>query len=178
MIQPKAISEFELDNSMITGTVQVCVITRDVKRTLQGFTDLGIGPWRVYDYGPPYLQQTTYRGEPCVSSCWLALAWTGDVQWEVIEPREGPSTYKDFLEEHGEGVQHVGVTCTSSSIAAITEAFAKRDIPMIQSGVFQGIPHAYFDTKAKIGTLFEVFELKEGQTLPPPTYWFPEAPRT
>jgi len=174
---PKVLSEFEMDNTMITGTIQVNIVSRDIKRTLQGFVDLGIGPWRVYDYGPPGLQQTTFRGKPCVSSCWLVLAWTGTMMWESVEPREGPSTYKEYLEKNEEGIQHVAVQLRTSSIADITAAFAERGIPMIQSGVFHGIPHAYFDTKDKIGTLFEVFEIPEGAELPEPTYWFPEAPR-
>ena len=98
------------------------------------------------------------------------------MMWEIVEPREGPSTYKEFLEEQGEGIQHVAVSCKSGNIAAITEDFAARGIEMVQSGVFHGIPHAYFDTRGKLGTLFEVFEIAEGQQLPEPTYWFPAPP--
>ena len=37
----------------------------------------------------------------------LALAWTQDFMWEVVQPLEGPSIYKEFLAKRGEGMHHV-----------------------------------------------------------------------
>ena len=47
---PTVISDSELSNSFLGETIQVCVVSRDYKRTMEGMVRLGIGPWRVYHY--------------------------------------------------------------------------------------------------------------------------------
>lgn len=174
--RPSPISDKQLDNSFITQTMQVCVVTRDYRRTLEGFVRAGIGPWAVYDFAPPLLTDTTYRGEPAHYSMKLCLAWTGDMLWEVIQPLEGPSIYTEFLDRHGEGIQHVAVSCGDLSMAERTREFEARGFSCIQSGVFNGnIPYAYFATEQATGTVFEVFDIPDSG-LPAPVEWYPAAP--
>ena len=40
----------------------------------------------------------------------IASFSTGNVRVELIEPIDGPSPWKDFLDQHGEGVHHLGFT--------------------------------------------------------------------
>ena len=94
-----------LSNSFIGDTIQVCVVTNDIRRTLEGFTKLGVGPWRIYTFSPETVKDQTYLGKPARYSMRLALATSGTMMWEVIQPLEGPSIYKDFLAKHGEGIQ-------------------------------------------------------------------------
>ena len=99
----------DLPNSLIGQTRQICIVTRDLDACIRNYADrMGIGPWWVQEYGPPDLTDRYFRGGPGQFSMRLALAWTGDLNWEVIEPLEGPSIYHEFLDEHGEGLQHVG----------------------------------------------------------------------
>ena len=99
----------DLPNSIIGQTRQICIVTRDLDACVRNYADrMGIGPWWVQEYAPPVLTDRHYRGGPGQFSMRLALAWTGDLNWEIIEPLEGPSIYHEFLEEHGEGLQHVG----------------------------------------------------------------------
>ena len=99
-----------LPNDFIPETKQICIVTRDLDAMVRRYADkLGIGPWWVNEYRPPELTDTTYRGEPSTFSMRLALAWTGVLNWEIIQPLEGPSIYHDFLERNEEGMQHVGI---------------------------------------------------------------------
>jgi catechol 2,3-dioxygenase-like lactoylglutathione lyase family enzyme len=99
-----------LANSFIPETRQICIVTRDLDAMVRRYADaLGIGPWWVNEYSAPDLFDTTYRGQPATYSMRLALAWTGALNWEIIQPLDGPSIYKDFLERNEEGVQHVGI---------------------------------------------------------------------
>lgn len=45
--QPTPTSATTLDNSFLSETMQTCVVTRDIYRTMDGFLKLGIGPWAV-----------------------------------------------------------------------------------------------------------------------------------
>jgi hypothetical protein len=47
---PTAVSASELCSSFPSETIQVCVVSRDHRRTMAGMTRLAIGPWRVYPY--------------------------------------------------------------------------------------------------------------------------------
>ncbi|HEX2172690.1 MAG TPA: VOC family protein [Dehalococcoidia bacterium] len=66
---------------------------------------LGIGPFRAFDAEFPDLRAT--EGTP-PSRLRIAFGNLGVILFEVIEPGEGPSIHRDFLERHGEGIQHIG----------------------------------------------------------------------
>ncbi|MEQ8799444.1 MAG: VOC family protein [Salinisphaeraceae bacterium] len=175
--QPAPVDERKMTNSFITETMQICVVTRDYRRTLDGFVSAGIGPWAIYDFAPPLLTETTYRGRPASYSMTLCLAWTGQMLWEVIQPVTGPSIYTEFLDRHGEGIQHVAVACGDMTMAERTREFEARGFACIQSGVFNGnVPYAYFGTEEATGTVFEIFDIPD-EGLPAPAAWYPEAPR-
>ncbi len=65
------------------------------------WSDTGIssvfGPWRIYTYAPPYLTKSTLRGSERPFSMKLAVAQIGQVEWELVQPLEGSSSYEEFL---------------------------------------------------------------------------------
>ena len=72
---PSVISDSELSNSFLRETIQVCVVSRDHKRTMEGMVRLGIGQWRVYHYrDAPGIRDTEYRGEAKNFKMTLCLA--------------------------------------------------------------------------------------------------------
>ncbi len=174
--KPVPTSPQELSNSFISETMQVCVVTRDHRKKMQGFVELGIGPWAVYEFAAPMITETTYRGQPGNYAMRLCLAWTGNMLWEIIEPTEGESIYTEFLEEHGEGIQHVAVACGEMSMEERKREFEARGFELAQSGIFNGnTPYAYYDTRNATGTMFEIFDIPE-EGLPDPVEWYPAAP--
>ena len=175
---PTVVSETELSNSFITGTIQVCVVVRDHRQTLEGFVRAGIGPWRIYQYSDaPMIAETKCCGADATFSMTLCLAWTGTMLWEVIEPMGGPTIYQDFLDSHGEGVQHVALACGDMPYEDQIKEFERRGFPVIQSGVLQRgrVPFHYFDTEDAMATTFEIYNLPPGPRLEPDA-WFPAPP--
>jgi len=69
---------------------------------------LGWRPWNVYEHVPPRLHHTHLRGEPVEFSM---LGAEREVQpglvFELVQPLDRPSIYKEWLEEHSEGVQDI-----------------------------------------------------------------------
>lgn len=107
-----------LPNSFLSQVLQVCVVTRDIDKALEEYTHrLGIGPWRVYTFEPPHLSQTKLRGKDTHYTMRLALAWVGNTMWELVQPLEGASIYKEFLDTHGEGIHHVALATGNLSFA-------------------------------------------------------------
>jgi hypothetical protein len=62
------------------------------------------------------------------------LEQVGGVQLELVQPVEGPSVYRDWLEEHGEGLHHLNflVDDVDQAVAAL----AKQGFPSMQGGKF------------------------------------------
>lgn len=107
---PEVVGPEELSNSFLGNLVQVCVVTRDFRRTLEGFVNLGIGPWAIRTIDASNVN-ATYRGRPADFSAKLCLASSQNMNWEVIQPIRGQSIYSDFLERHGDGIQHLAFNC-------------------------------------------------------------------
>ena len=179
---PSVVSDSELSNSFLSETIQVCVVSRDHKRTMEGMVRLGIGPWRVYHYREaPGIKVTEYRGEAENFKMTLCLAWTGIMMWEIVEPLEGRTIYNDFLDEHGEGIHHVAFAGREEGGSEMPyeeqiAEFAKRGFPVIQSGLLKDVARFhYFDTEAATSTTFEIYSLK-GRDLPEPDEGCPAPP--
>ena len=179
---PSVVSDSELSNSFLSETIQVCVVSRDHKRTMEGMVRLGIGPWRVYHYrDAPSIKDAEYRGEAENFKMTLCLAWTGAMMWEIVEPLEGRTIYNDFLDEHGEGIHHVAFAWREDGGTEIPYAdqigeFVKRGFPVIQSGLLKDVAQFhYLDTEAATSTTFEIYNLKS-RDLPEPDEWYPAPP--
>ena len=92
-----------------THISQVAMVVRDLDASMKMLYDtLGWGPWNVYEHVPPKLHHTHLRGEEVAFSM---LGAECEVQpglvFELVQPLDGPSIYKEHLEKYGEGVQHI-----------------------------------------------------------------------
>jgi hypothetical protein len=52
------------EQQLLGEAIQICVVTRDLRRTMGGLVRAGIGPWSVYTFGPDTVSDLTYRGKP------------------------------------------------------------------------------------------------------------------
>ena len=156
----------------VRKTHQVCLVVKDIQRTMENFWDiLGIGPWSVYSYEPPGLTNMTLRGKPQDYSMKLAIAYVGDVCWELVEPLEGPSIYKEFLEQKGEGLHHIQFQVDDFDEAMA--AFEKKGIGVLMGGTFQGGTYAYMDTEEPLRMIAEFSTGRSAGVRPPPERVWP-----
>ena len=144
-----------------TTILQVGFIVRDIEKTKQFFADfLGVEPPPTVDGGPYEVSQAKLRGEPIPeSNCWMAFfSVAPGISIELIQPNGKPSAWQEYLDEHGEGMHHLGIAVknTNESLAAC-EAFG---LPMIQRGYYGdgGGEYAYFDAREKLKCFIETLE--------------------
>ncbi len=99
--------------SGVVGTnllAQVGFIVKDIevtKRKWAAFLGMDVPPTQPCgDYG---ITQTVYEGCPAPEAdSLLAFFDVGPgLQIELIQPNEAPSTWRRFLDEHGEGMHHL-----------------------------------------------------------------------
>src|SRR3974390_570651 len=95
---------------------QIAVVVADMDSALRSYTEnLGWGPGSGFDYKPPPLPPTVVRGQPCEFRMIGPETKVDGLGFELIQPVSGPSIYQEFLDSHGEGVQHIA--CMKHSAA-------------------------------------------------------------
>jgi hypothetical protein len=151
---------------------QVCVVVEDLQAAMERYWKLfGIGPWQIYTFEPPELSDRTIRGKPEPYTMRLALAFMGDVQWELIQPLSGPSIYQEFLAERGEGVHHVSFGVDDYDDAV--ESMKKQGIGMLMGGSWNGATFGYMDTEKDLGVIVEMYKTTPDYVMPAPEATYP-----
>jgi methylmalonyl-CoA/ethylmalonyl-CoA epimerase len=94
--------------SAFSHLMHIGVVVRDMNKTIERLTTLGIGPFKPRILPPD--AQEKYRGKPFIPSQRVAIQITqiGNIELELIQPINGESPHQEFLDQKGEGIQHLG----------------------------------------------------------------------
>ena len=97
-----------IDESTFTRLIHIGIVVRNMNKTIERLTALGIGPFKPRILPPDAREE--YRGKPFIPSQRVAIQITqiGNVELELIQPISGESPHQEFLDKKGEGVQHLG----------------------------------------------------------------------
>lgn len=92
------------------AVIQMAYVVEDLAAAIDGWIrDLGVGPWFRFD-GFDGGANAVYRGTPSRARVDLAMAFSGHMQIELIQPTdEEPSVYRDTMTERGFGFHHFGL---------------------------------------------------------------------
>ena len=127
---------------------QVAVVVKDLRKIMEAYTRvMGWKPWSVYEHKPPVLHHTMLHGKPENYSMIGAEVHCDPIDFEILQPLEGPSIYKEFLEEKGEGLHHVSVVDTAENVEAALANFKKNGIEVSMEGrLGENIRFYYLDS--------------------------------
>jgi methylmalonyl-CoA/ethylmalonyl-CoA epimerase len=144
----------------LTHIAHVCIVVRDIQDAMGRYwKNMGIGPWKVRTSSAPPMV-ATYHGRPSYYKAKMAQAQAGSVILEFAQHLEGEDVYRDFLEERGEGVHHMGVYVPNLDEALAP--FLAKGVAILQSGDGTGLTrdgrYAYLGTEAMLGTILEVIQ--------------------
>ncbi len=141
---------------------QVGIVVRDLKRAMENYeSTLGIGPFATIEFKP---ETNFVRGRKGNIHLKIGIArLSPEVSLELLQVVSGEPYHKDFLEKHGEGVQHLGfftdeydrVLKRAEEMGISVLMSAETDVPGM--GHIRG---AYLDTLDSAGTLIEIIEIK------------------
>ena len=122
--------------------MQVGVVVRDMDKAIKRLSSLGIGPFESRLLPPD--REEWYRGKPHKGNVKISMAQVGDVQLELVQPVEGKSVHKEFLDSKGEGIQHVmfAVKDFDKEVARLTKEGA---IELLRAKLPGGPGIAYLD---------------------------------
>lgn len=146
-------------NSVLT---QNAYVVRDIHDAMNRWIDnFGVGPFFYF----PQIEivDAVYRGAPSELEISIGLAYSGDVQIELIEQHtEGPSAYRDVVPKGQEGFHHI---CTyPDDYHAEIKRFEALGYEVAGSGKIGAprIPFCYLDTRERLNCMIELVEMPEG----------------
>lgn len=134
------------------------VIVRDMDKAVEYYSSIfEIGPFTVYEFAP---EKHWLREEPCPMKLLIGHAMWSNIELELLQPLEGKSLHKEFLETHGEGFQHLAFHIPDYD--EMFDKFIKAGFkPLTRAEayhpVYNGYSRAcYFDTRSVGGIIFEI----------------------
>ncbi|GHT81259.1 lactoylglutathione lyase [Spirochaetia bacterium] len=140
---------------------QVGFVVRDVEKTKAAWAEfLGVTPPPTQDLGDYEVTQTRVDGQPAPkANCKMAFFEVGpNVQVELIQPNEEKSTWRDFLNEHGEGIHHIAFNLKGMDDKILAcENFGMKCVQRANYGNGKG-KYAYMAAYDKLKCLVELLE--------------------
>ena len=134
---------------------QVGIVVRDMHKTIELYhKTLGWGPWSIYVCKPPRHTDTILRGRRVNYTMQLAETRLGSMLFEIIEPLEGPSIYKEFLEEKGEGLHHIACFKTRGLNDTVAR-FEQMGVEILMSGKIDSVRYCYMNTEPLLKIIYE-----------------------
>lgn len=115
--------------------IQLCFVVKDFDEGLEEYSRIfGAGPWFVYQNPPAELDKTVYRGRPSRMNARVALAYAGDMMYEIAAPIEGQqSIFSEVLARRGSGIHHFGFAATD--FKKVQEYIAENELEEVSFGV-------------------------------------------
>lgn len=115
--------------SPFSKMIQVGVVVKDLDKTIERLSSLGIGPFQPRVLPPD--AKEWFRGKPFNPSGKLKLscAMMGDIELELIQPVEGESPHKEFLDSKGEGIQHIA--CLVEDLDGEVEKLTRQGVSVL-----------------------------------------------
>lgn len=141
------------EKSPFSKLIHVGVVVRDIDKAIKYLSSLGVGASQPSSPPGP-MTEALFRGKPVDWKLKVSFAKIGQSWLELLQPIEGASSLKEFLDSKGEGVHHIAfaVDDLDKEVAKL----AKRGVRVLMSGRWAGGGFAYLETDAVGGIVIEL----------------------
>lgn len=141
---------------------QIGIIGRDADKVINSMRMIfGLEPTKRVS-SDPSRTDAFYRGHPRTLGADIVFYRIGDIDLEIICPKEGMSLHHEYLAKHGEGLYHIRFNVKSYDEAV--KAFGNSGYVPAMHGVSLIDPRmrwAYFDTEPQLGYYTEIINQRE-----------------
>ena len=135
----------------LNGFIQICLVVEDIELAAKTWAELfgiPVPPIQTRSFMPDPNQ--TYRGETANYSLKVADIRASGFVIELHQPDGNPSTFREFLDKHGNGVHHLGFEVGDRRDAVVGElenmGHALRTV-----GYYPGSSWTIVDTEETLG---------------------------
>jgi len=137
--------------------IQVAIVVRDIEASSKRWSEvLGMPVPPIQTTRPGHEVKVIYRGKPSEGQAKLTFFNLGQVVLELIEPVGEGTSWKEFLDKRGEGVQHLGFQVVDPDKA--TQALEKAGMPVLHKGRYDSDDgtYIYMDSQDPLGVVIEL----------------------
>jgi len=136
---------------------QIGLVVKDIEKTAKAYADVfGMEVPNIIITDTEDSAHTKFNGKPTEARAKLAFFNMGSLSLELIEPIGGPSTWKEFLDTHGEGVHHIAFQV--KGMDQVIQYLDGKGIKPVQRGDYTGGRYTYVDGTEKLGIILELLE--------------------
>jgi methylmalonyl-CoA/ethylmalonyl-CoA epimerase len=160
---------------------EICFVTPDYKKTIDGLTKLGIGPFQVFHFNSTTVRDRKYHGQSSDFELYACFAKQGSLAIEIMQPTSGRSLMSEYLERHNnqEGIQHVAFDLDNVPMEERIFKMKERGFAPAMEGWWIGkrgeCHFCFFDTENATGTIFETIDFSPDWE-DPECEWYPIRP--
>lgn len=140
--------------------IQQAWVVTDIEEAAQKWSSaLNIGPFYMAEYSPAVFSSIEYRGAPGKLHIQTAIAYSGDIQIELVKPiGSSPTAYSDIFAEGQTGFHH---NCYwSDDFVADLKHYSDQGFIIANQGqvIGNGPRFAYIDAFDTLGCMIELLE--------------------
>ena len=137
--------------------IQVAIVVKDIETTSQKWAELlGMPVPEIRTTRPGHEVKEIYRGKPSEGQVKLTFFNLGQVVLELLQPVSPGTSWQEFLDTKGEGVQHLGFTVVDEVKAS--RELEKEGYPVFHRGRYDSDDgtYIYHDTQEALGVVIEL----------------------
>jgi len=135
----------------LDGFIQIALVVEDIEKAGKAWAKLfGVPEPEVHDASMVGDPDVTYRGKVAVYGAKMAVIRLGSFVIELLEPDKRDSTFREYLDKHGQGVHHLGFEVGERRDAIVSE-LEELGFDMRQIGFYPGSSWTIVDSEDALG---------------------------
>lgn len=137
--------------------VQVAIVTRNAEATAEQWAAvLGVPVPKITLTRPGHEVKVVYRGKASGGQAKIAFFRLGQVALEILEPVGEGTSWREFLDRHGEGVQHIAFQVTD--LEGSLRRMERLGLPVLHRGRYDADngTYVYLDSEKPLGVTLEL----------------------
>lgn len=135
----------------LDGFIQICLVVKDIEKAAASWSAIfGVPTPPIHEANFMPDPDQTYRGNQANYKVKVTSIQGPGFVIELHEPDENPSTFREFLDKHGNGVHHLGFE-VGKQRDAIVEELTLSGYDSRTVGYYPGSSWTIMDTEDDLG---------------------------
>lgn len=131
--------------------IQIGIVVKDIERTAQYYCKIfGLEMPNIRNCAP----NVEYKGQSVTPKARLCSLKMGTVSLELVQPDETDTSWKQFMQEHGQGVHHLGIIVDDRE--QTMDVLAENGIFPRQFGQMKSGNYTFVESEEQLGVLLNI----------------------